>query len=522
MNRRNFIKNLAVTVGGIAPLLSASGLSLIASNLLADEMTYDGYKAIVIINLSGGNDSMNNFPPTAPEAYTGYVEARPPLAVANNDLSLSILYTKDTNGYYAPEAGDKQPYWAGGELGAHKEGTPQYTIGSYHTRDENGDKTGLGIHALMPEIAALYDRKKLSIVSNIGTLLRPRGTSGSSHPHLYSHLHQSKAVGCVSDDLAAKTGWAGRLLDLRQEDSTFGQNVSLGGAAYLFKARNSGGFFIDGPVSSYDGGEKTHKRIKDLSKLSETNNLKRVYNERMAQTVDDRKSINDTWSSIPSTDSLSAKNTYGDELFNSGGDNVEFRTKLGMGFHHGLSTDLLTSLKKTVRLLQITKANGSNRQVFNVEEGGYDFHSGQVQGHSKKMRALSMGVSDFYKAIEELGMEKEVLVILTSEFGRSLVANGDGTDHGWGGHGFMMCGDDSFNGGRVFGEVIEDLSPASADTATSRNRLVPTTSVEQMLAPALEWFGADSVTMDLVLPNLAHFRTNLNDDKSSYLQGVFS
>lgn len=350
----------------------------------------------------------------------------------------------------------------------------------------------------------------------------PRGISGSSHPHLYSHLHQSKAVGCVSDDLAAKTGWAGRLLDIRQEDSTFGQNISLSGAPYLFKARNSGGFPINGPVSSYIGGEKTHKRIRTLSDLVEISNLKRVYNERMAKTIDDMESTNTSWNSGLDTDSLNAKNTYGDKLFNSGGDNAEFRTKLGMGFHHGLSTDLLTSLKKTVRLLDITKTNGSNRQVFNIDEGGYDFHSGQVQGHSKKMRALSMGVSDFYKAIEEIGMEKEVLVILTSEFGRSLAANGDGTDHGWGGHSFMMCGDDNFNGGRVFGEVIQDLSPSGPNTSTSRSRLAPTTSVDQMLAPALEWFGADSVTMDLVLPNLSHFRIDSNNAKSAYLQGVFS
>ncbi len=113
MNRRNFIKNMAVTVGSISPLLKVGGgLSLITANLLASDSTAptEGYKAIVIVNLDGGNDAMNTFPPTEATTYAQYTAIRRNLAVKDDDLSKSIFYKK-VDGYYAVNGdgiGDQQ------------------------------------------------------------------------------------------------------------------------------------------------------------------------------------------------------------------------------------------------------------------------------------------------------------------------------------------------------------------------------------------------------------------------------
>jgi uncharacterized protein (DUF1501 family) len=164
---------------------------------------------------------------------------------------------------------------------------------------------------------------------------------------------------------------------------------------------------------------------------------------------------------------------------------------------------------------------GLTRQIYSIRDAGYDFHSKQIDYHSKKLRSTSLIISDFYKALEEMGLEKEVLLISSSEFGRTIKNNGDGTDHGWASNDFILCGDDDFNGGKVFGEVLTDLTLDGVNSYTSRARIIPTTSIEQMLAPALKWFGVDESTMDYVLPNLKNFRTDAGDAESAFLQGVF-
>ena len=121
-----------------------------------------------------------------------------------------------------------------------------------------------------------------------------------------------------------------------------------------------------------------------------------------------------------------------------------------------------------------------------------------------------------------MSLDNQVLTVSMSEFGRTLKNNSDGTDHGWGGHSFMMTGDSTFNGGNVFGTVMDDLRLDGINTYTEKGRIIPTTSIEQMLAPALKWFGVDDALMTTVLPNLSNFRTDAGNAESAFLQGVFS
>jgi uncharacterized protein (DUF1501 family) len=102
-----------------------------------------------------------------------------------------------------------------------------------------------------------------------------------------------------------------------------------------------------------------------------------------------------------------------------------------------------------------------------------------------------------------------------------MQSNGDGTDHGWAGHSFILCGDPTFQGGQIFGTVLDDVALDSVQAYTRKARFIPTTSIEQMLAPALDWFGVDESLMATVLPNLSNFKTDDSDYKSSFLNNVF-
>jgi len=543
MNRRDFIKNIAVSAGSISPLLKMSGgLSLLTANLLASNSTVptDGFKALVIINLNGGSDSMNTFIPTAEDTHAQYKEIRGSLGIQRDDLTQSEFYRTDDKGHYIVEAGDnngdKQPYWPddGNNLGTEANKWGQYRVGSYHTKDSAGNSTGLGIHSYMPELAALYDNKKLSIVSGLGVLVEPtydkdgNKIAGAKHPpFLFSHSHQSTAVASLSLEPLNRTGWAGRLADKWSEggkiNGDIGLNLSFTGGGNIFHGiRTSGLNLTSTGLQKYSIGNDYIIKVNET--VNESNNFNRVYNKKLSQQAKFINFINDKWTLVPDFDTFSAKNAYGQNLFDKGGENgTAYRQRIGLRTHHGLSAGFLNNFRDTAKMLKLSRDTfNNNRQIFYIDQGGYDYHSGQMEVQTKHLRTMSMAVSDFYKALEEMGMEKEVLVIQTSDFGRTMKSNSDGTDHGWGQHGFMLCGDPKFNGGNVFGRVMEDLSLNGPYAVTNRARILPTTSLEQMMAPALDWFGVDEATMAHVLPNLASFRTDSNDAKSAYLQGVFS
>jgi uncharacterized protein (DUF1501 family) len=89
-----------------------------------------------------------------------------------------------------------------------------------------------------------------------------------------------------------------------------------------------------------------------------------------------------------------------------------------------------------------------------------------------------------------------------------MVENGDGCDHGWGGHHFVMGG--SVRGQRIYGDIPE-IDEAHPQYTGTRMRLIPTTSVEEHAAALGGWFGLDAGELAGIFPNLSRFnRTALN------------
>ena len=88
-----------------------------------------------------------------------------------------------------------------------------------------------------------------------------------------------------------------------------------------------------------------------------------------------------------------------------------------------------------------------------------------------------------------------------SEFGRTLSANGDGTDHGWGSHHMVVGG--AVQGQNIYGEVPPMELGHEQDS--DNGRLIPTTSVEQFAEPLGRWFGLNDNELAAALPNLSNF-----------------
>ena len=72
-------------------------------------------------------------------------------------------------------------------------------------------------------------------------------------------------------------------------------------------------------------------------------------------------------------------------------------------------------------------------RIFYTQQSGYDTHSNQVPVQPKLLGDLSRGIADFYADIQEHDASDNVLVFVFTEFGRRVLDNGSGTDHGSGG-----------------------------------------------------------------------------------------
>jgi len=100
-----------------------------------------------------------------------------------------------------------------------------------------------------------------------------------------------------------------------------------------------------------------------------------------------------------------------------------------------------------------------------------------------------------------VGLQNSVTLFTASDFGRALVSNGAGSDHGWGSHHFVA-------GGAVKGRAIYGRFPTTAlgtaDDAGS-GRLLPSTSVTEYAATLGKWMGLSATELTTVLPNLGNF-----------------
>ena len=92
---------------------------------------------------------------------------------------------------------------------------------------------------------------------------------------------------------------------------------------------------------------------------------------------------------------------------------------------------------------RLIKGNLGTR-VFMVELGGFDTHADQAADHPLRLNNLATAVKAFYDdlAFGASGLEKKVLGMTFSEFGRTIYENGSfGTDHGWGTHALLFGGE---------------------------------------------------------------------------------
>jgi uncharacterized protein (DUF1501 family) len=424
-------------LGQSSRLLSAA--SLASTGLLAVSTqvhaSVSDYKALVCVFLAGGNDGNSTIVPRDPARTAAYNAIRGGLA-----LSGATLTPTRVGG-----VGGSQPFAFNAQLSA---------------------------------TDALYGQGKVAVLLNIGNLSKPltkaEYQAGTGVPgELFSHPDQQGQAnaGLAS---ASATGWGGRLLDALGTGRPL-DAISVGAAGMFVQGSihhgnlvpETGGLTLNGmnfwPQTEAD---QRKKALMDILAVDTGNRVSTATNKALSDGI----ALSSMMQSVGST-------------------------PLSGNFPN---QSLGSQLKVAAQLIAYNAKQGPGRQVFYVSLGGFDTHGGQAWSHTDLMGKLDAATSAFQAAMAGSGLDKQVTLFTSSEFGRTLSPNSGGTDHGWGSHAMVMGG--AVKGG-LYG-TFPDFTLGGQDDATQRGTWIPKIGVQQMGATLGKWFGADANTLDTaIFPN---------------------
>ncbi len=495
MDRREFLKytGLFGSIGFLPKIVYADASS-----------RFNDFKAIVLVDLQGGNDALNTFIPAGNDSKTGYKnyydQRGSSIAIPDTDLmdKLRNLYN---NGDLQISSASDNPYYENKDI------QKSYMKGFYLL--DNYFDSKIGVNSLMPEIAYWMDKGRGAVIQNIGTISAPYSKSdleadkSKLPPSLFAHnvQHYLAHIG-IAKSISIPTGWLGRLADIWgnvNQDSVYKMNINLSGYGIeraMFGAQTfpmnysySGPIPIDKSIdTSFEEWNYERKNIGDIFRRLYVQLRSKSYYETMT-TIKDWNNINNNNPFVNVTDA------YGNKIFDNGSVN-----KNQLGLEMNVNKRVIESFKTASKLIAIAKNKGFKRLTLSIVLGGFDQHSNLKKDHSSRLRNLSLGVDVFMRAMREINALDEVALISLSEFSRSTATNGDGSDHAWGGAQFVLG---AVNPGN-YGE-FPDLTVGGDQDISKKGRLIPTLSFSQYYGTVLKWFGATEDEIDHALPELKNF-----------------
>ena len=458
-SRRDFLLRTGQTAltGLAAPwLLNMTAMGEAAAFAATD------YKALVCVFLFGGNDYANTVVAYDDASYAKYAAIRAAGSGGTNGMVLDKTALTAT---------------------ALKPSTPL------------PDGRQYALNPAMPGLANLFNAGKAAVQLNVGPLIVPLtrtqfNTSDRSKyplpPKLFSHNDQ-QSVWQSSSPEGSTIGWGGKMGDLslgNNTDSLFtcisltGNNVLLSGdSALQYQCSTSGAIAVRNLSDNFFYQTPMRDAFTSMLQQQRKHMLENEYNIVMKRSI-----------------TAQAKVAQGLSVVN-----------LSTAFPTGSS--LADQLKMVARLIGARGSLGVKRQVFMVSLNGFDLHDYLNTKHAPLLQQVDEAMTAFYQATVELGVANQVTAFTASDFGRTLASNGDGSDHGWGSHHFMVGG--AVKGAAFYGSAppisISDTAAPEDQWHVGQGRLLPSTSVDQYAATLAKWFGVADSEMTTLLPNLKNF-----------------
>ena len=445
-SRREFLKSL----GALSAAGFVSNLDLVGGYAQVNAQQASDYKALVCVFLYGGMDGNNVVIPTDAAGYGQYSAVRTvgsginlPLQSLNPIQPLSLA-------------------------------------------------TPFGLHPSLGELKALFDQKKMAVLCNVGTLLQPTTkvdyAAGRFRPtNLFSHSDQQNEWQAAIYDQSSRTGWGGRLADriagmngavkFPVVTSTSGVTLFMtGNGMSPLSIPTSGTFGLQGYTTANAANVARLAALRQLLDMDQDNLFVSSASDITASAVDLSATVNpiigNTASSIQS-------------LFT------------------GQKSSIAQQLLAVAKMIEARNTIGIKRQIFFVSLGGFDTHTNEINTHETLFGQLSPALKAFYDATVQLGLANNVTTFTLSDFGRTFKpAAGQGSDHAWGNHQFVIGG--AVKGGDFYGK-FPTLQLSGPDDVTAEGRWLPTTAVDQYAATLATWFGLPASDLASVFPTLAKF-----------------
>lgn len=432
------------------------------------------YKALVLVFLNGGNDAHNTVVPVGAQ-YDQYRTDR------TADLSIdsaSVLPLSNT-----PTA---------------------------------------GLHPSLTGLQTIYDAGKCAILCNVGPLVDPMtkaeygqhyspGSNLRRPYQLMSHSDQQNIWHTERGDSPSEgTGWGGRMAELYgpgfNPSEAFPSTLTVAGRTRFMTGYDVNQF-------SFSSGNSTGPSFVDTG----------VYNgdTTVGASSNMQRSITN-WQSWGSTNKLEQ------ELVAIMQRAVQFCTAVGTAGGSTTmnvtfpTTSIGNQLRNIARMIRGRATGVHRRQVYFAQMGGYDLHGFNsstpvMTEHASLLSQLDAAIKAFYDEMVAQGMSNQVTLFTGSDFGRALKPNGTGTDHGWGGHHFIVGG--AVQGGRLYnrevkGGPILNTFPTitlGGPLDSGEGRLLPMVAVSEYYATLAKWFGVPDATsngvnpMNLIFPLLNNF-----------------
>lgn len=448
LTRRRFLGQASCAAVSATSLFSTLLNLRMANTMAAAPLTNipgpNDYRALVCVFLHGGNDSFNMLVPYGTDEYAEYAAVRSNLAL------------------------------------------PRESLLPIQTKTDHGKQFGL--HGSLPELQSLFENGKAAFMANVGTLVEPTTKtaieSGTAHLPLglFSHSDQIRQWQTSIPDESIAVGWGGRLADILHslnDSDKISMNISLDGLNVWQTGQQVFSYALspDGVVERdlYEGEWNVSRTmgasIDSQLALEYQNLFERTFASVSRNAIDAQIQLSDALEAAP------AINTIFPE------------------------TELGAQLEMVARMISIRESLNMRRQTFFVAWGGWDHHDEVINTQQAMLAEVSAALGAFQAAMDELATDQMVTLFTSSDFGRTLTSNGQGSDHAWGGHQIVMGG--AVKGQDIYGSYPDLYLEGPHDVG--RGRIIPTTSVDSYFAELACWLGVSPGELPSVLPNINRF-----------------
>jgi uncharacterized protein (DUF1501 family) len=330
---------------------------------------------LVVVTLYGGNDGLNTLVPAADPAYQN---ARPDLA-------------------YPPEQ--------------------VLDLGE-----------GLGLNPAMTGLKALWDSRELAIVRGVGYPQADR-----------SHFRSMAVWQTASPSTPSSTGWLGRWLDATTTDPLLAVSLESVLPPLLAGERVAAASF---PLSGLK--LPTGRLGAALALLGRPDPTDGPWPARVATSLADLQRAASTLgpaadrapapapAPAPASTGTAPDSPAGNDPAGNDSDVDDGRDG---GASAGGAGELGAQLDMVANLIEL----GVPTRAYSVSLGGFDTHSDERGTQERLLGQLDAALSSFARRCRGTDRGRQVTVLVYSEFGRRVTANGsDGTDHGTAGPVFVL------------------------------------------------------------------------------------